>query len=62
MRAFVVMIAPRRPPLSTAHGGGKAANAQPDFTSAIGFRRDVTITPDGKASIAASGAVSCRSS
>jgi hypothetical protein len=39
----------------------KAANAQPDFTSAIGFRRDVTIAPDGKVSVKVSGPVSCRS-
>lgn len=39
----------------------KAAGAQPDFTSAIGFRRDVTITPDGKVSVAVSGPVECRS-
>jgi len=40
----------------------EAANAQPDFTSAIGFRRDVPIAPDGKASVTVSGPVTCRSS
>ncbi len=39
----------------------EAANAQPDFTSAIGFRRDVTIAPDGKVSVKVSGPVTCRS-
>lgn len=39
----------------------EVANAQPDFTSAIGFRRDVTITPDGKVSVEVSGPVTCRS-
>lgn len=56
MIAHVVPLCRRRA------GDAKAADAQPDFTSAIGFRRDVTITPDGKASIAASGPVSCRAS
>lgn len=37
------------------------AKAQPDFTTAIGFRRDVTISADGKVTIAVSGPVECRS-
>ena len=38
----------------------KRPNAQPDFTTAIGVRREVTITAAGKVSIAVSGPVGCR--
>lgn len=38
----------------------KAANALPDFTSAIGFRRDVTVTLDAKVTVVISGPVGCR--
>ena len=48
----------RQPPNCTA--AYKRPNAQPDFTTAIGVRREVTITAAGKVSIGVSGPVGCR--